>query len=52
MDPIEAENGLQALEILAESPVDVVLLDLLMPELTATGRSSACARTNPFGTSR
>jgi CheY-like chemotaxis protein len=33
VEPVEAENGLQALEILAEAPVDVVLLDLLMPEL-------------------
>ncbi len=37
VDPIEAENGLEALEILAESPVDVVLLDLLMPELDGYG---------------
>ncbi|HEX6654006.1 MAG TPA: response regulator [Thermoleophilaceae bacterium] len=33
VEPLEAENGLRALELLAESPVDVVLLDLLMPEL-------------------
>ena len=33
VEPVEAENGLQALTLMAESPVDVVLLDLLMPEL-------------------
>ena len=30
---LEAENGLQALEILRSEPVDVVLLDLVMPVL-------------------
>jgi CheY-like chemotaxis protein len=33
VESIEAESGLRALEIMAETPVDVVLLDLLMPEL-------------------
>jgi two-component system cell cycle response regulator len=33
VESIEAESGLQALEIMAETPVDLVLLDLLMPEL-------------------
>jgi two-component system, cell cycle response regulator len=33
VEPVEAENGLRALEIMAETPVDVVLLDLLMPVL-------------------
>jgi two-component system cell cycle response regulator len=37
VDPIEAENGLLALEIMAATPVDVVLLDLLMPELDGYG---------------
>jgi two-component system, cell cycle response regulator len=37
VEAIEAENGLQALEIMAEAPVDVVLLDLLMPELDGYG---------------
>ena len=32
-DVVEAENGLQALERLREQPIDVVLLDLVMPEL-------------------
>jgi PAS domain S-box-containing protein len=30
---VEAANGRQALELLGEQPVDLVLLDLLMPEL-------------------
>lgn len=34
--PIEAENGRLALEILRAEPVDVVLLDLVMPELDGT----------------
>ena len=33
VESIEAESGRQALEIMAETPVDLVLLDLLMPEL-------------------
>ena len=33
VETLEAENGLRALEVMASSPVDVVLLDLLMPEL-------------------
>jgi CheY-like chemotaxis protein len=37
VEPIEAENGLRALEIMATTPVDVVLLDLLMPELDGYG---------------
>jgi CheY-like chemotaxis protein len=37
IEPIEAENGLRALETMAEVAVDVVLLDLLMPELDGYG---------------
>ena len=37
VEPIEAENGLRALEIMAATPVDLVLLDLLMPELDGYG---------------
>jgi CheY-like chemotaxis protein len=37
VEAVEAENGLRALEIMAEAPVDVVLLDLLMPELDGYG---------------
>ncbi len=37
LEPIEAENGLRALETMAEIAVDVVLLDLLMPELDGYG---------------
>ena len=29
-----AENGRQALEILAERPIDLVLLDIMMPDMT------------------
>lgn len=32
-EAVTAENGLQALDLLAAEPVDVVLLDLVMPEL-------------------
>jgi two-component system, cell cycle response regulator len=38
VEPVEAENGLRALEIMAETPVDVVLLDLLMPVLDGYAR--------------
>lgn len=31
--PIEAENGVQALELLDENEFDAVLLDIMMPEL-------------------
>jgi DNA-binding response OmpR family regulator len=37
VEAIEAENGLHALEIMAATTVDVVLLDLLMPELDGYG---------------
>ena len=37
VEPIEAENGLRALEVMATTPVDVVLLDLLMPGLDGYG---------------
>jgi CheY-like chemotaxis protein len=37
IEPIEAENGLRALETMAAIAVDVVLLDLLMPELDGYG---------------
>lgn len=37
VEPVEAENGLQALQVMAAMPVDVVLLDLLMPELDGYG---------------
>jgi two-component system cell cycle response regulator len=37
VEPLEAENGLHALQTLAQTPVDVVLLDLLMPELDGYG---------------
>jgi two-component system cell cycle response regulator len=37
IETVEAENGLRALEVMASSPVDVVLLDLLMPELDGYG---------------
>ena len=33
IDSIEAGNGLQALELLTREPVDLIMLDLLMPEL-------------------
>ena len=31
--PVEAENGMQALELLEENEFDAVLLDIMMPEL-------------------
>ena len=37
VEPIEAENGARALEIMAAIDVDVVLLDLLMPGLDGYG---------------
>lgn len=37
VEAVEAENGLRALEVMAAMPVDVVLLDLLMPELDGYG---------------
>ena len=37
VETLEAENGLRALEVMASSAVDVVLLDLLMPELDGYG---------------
>ncbi len=33
MSPAEAENGLKAQEILKEKPVDLVITDLVMPEM-------------------
>ena len=33
MSPTEAENGLKAQEILKEKPVDLVITDLVMPEM-------------------
>lgn len=30
---VEAENGVEALEVLAKTPVDLVILDVMMPEL-------------------
>jgi CheY-like chemotaxis protein len=37
VEPVEAEDGLRALQIMAATPIDVVLLDLLMPELDGYG---------------
>ena len=37
IEPIEAENGFRALDTMAATAVDVVLLDLLMPELDGYG---------------
>ncbi len=33
MVPVEAENGLKAQEILKQQPVDLVITDLVMPEM-------------------
>ncbi len=34
MHTLQAENGLEALQVLGREPVDLVLLDLMMPQLT------------------
>ena len=44
--PIEAENGVQALELLDENEFDAVLLDIMMPELDGLSVCRAGRRTN------
>ena len=44
--PIEAENGVQALELLDENEFDAVLLDIMMPELDGLSVCRAVRRTN------
>lgn len=44
--PVEAENGLRALELLEENEFDAVLLDIMMPELDGLSVCRAVRRTN------
>ena len=44
--PIEAENGVQAIELLDENEFDAVLLDIMMPELDGLSVCRAVRRTN------
>lgn len=49
-----AENGIEALKMLADNSYDVILMDVQMPEMdgfTATGTLRACERGEPLPTS-
>lgn len=43
----EAGNGLEALEVLKESPVDIVITDISMPEMDGIGLLKAIRETMP-----
>jgi len=47
MVPIEAENGLKAQEILKQKPVDLVISDLVMPEMDGFELTEAI-KNDPF----
>lgn len=44
--PVEASNGMQALELIDENEFDAVLLDIMMPELDGLSVCRAVRRTN------
>ena len=44
--PVEASNGIQALELIDENEFDAVLLDIMMPELDGLSVCRAVRRTN------
>lgn len=44
--PFEANNGMQALELIEENEFDAVLLDIMMPELNGLSVCRAVRRTN------
>ena len=44
--PVEAENGMRALELLEENEFDAVLLDIMMPELNGLSVCRAVRKTN------
>jgi PleD family two-component response regulator len=48
----EAENGRTALRCLAESSVDLILLDLIMPEMDGFEFSPSCGSTSVCDTCR
>jgi DNA-binding response OmpR family regulator len=49
VEPVEAEDGLRALEILPSTEIDVVLLDLLMPGLDGYGTLERIRADDKFG---
>src|ERR1041384_5719990 len=48
MEPVYAENGVEALEAIARSMPEIVLTDLQMPEMDGLERVEAIRREHPY----